>query len=192
MVPETFIIILVTWLNLSVLILSSLLLEHQNFLSGASIKRLSYLISVHLSHFCSCSILNNRTSPFLSCFSQVFPLARCPKSHYQQQQQHSIASLPQLTNFLWFHRRVSQHSCHCWIICTNLFSRALAVKVNLCWFMPGLKKTVKTINDLSRSRVDRCSGAVIQTVVIAPSMGAYLTLQKCELPQFVFLLFMSE
>ncbi|KAM4558433.1 uncharacterized protein PAE49_013247 isoform 2-T2 [Odontesthes bonariensis] len=33
----------------------------------------------------------------------VLPLARCPKSH-QPQQQHSITSLPQLTNAVWIHR----------------------------------------------------------------------------------------
>lgn len=51
--------------------------------------------------------------------------------------------------------------------------------------MPGLIKKEKTINYPSWSKLDLCTGGVIQIVVIAPSMGAYSTLQECELPQSV-------
>lgn len=67
----------------------------------------------------------------------------------------------------------------------KLCRKRLAVKVDLCWFMPGLIKKEKTIYYPSWLKVDRCTGGVIQTVVIAPSMGAYSTLQECELPQSV-------
>lgn len=123
----------------------------------------------------------------------MFPLARCPKSHHPQQQQHSIACLPQLTNFLWFHRRVSQHSCHRCVLCTNLFSKALQEKTgSQSWLVLIYARINKerenhklSLNYPSWPKVDCCTGGVIQTVVIAPSMGAYSTLQECELPQSV-------
>lgn len=191
-VPETLIIILVTGLNLSVLILSSCCCN-----TGISINK-KIILSQFICHIFApvafwvignplpYSSVSLKCSPWPDALNlTIHSSSSTPSPVYHS----SPTSCGFTDGWVSIHVTV----VFCAPTCSaKLCRKRLAVKVDLCWFMPGLIKKEKTIYYPSWPKVDCCTGGVIQTVVIAPSMGAYSTLQECELPQSVHFFFISK